>query len=128
VRCEVNRLEPYAPFRNLHARRRRFPRRYSQRLARTQETHAKAERLRGARKKSRNSQDPLLASRGKSQAGAARRRTASDECVKFSERRMRFSVVYIASRTSMFVRQRKIHIDARFGLDAVVGPLVLGDM
>jgi hypothetical protein len=65
---------------------------------------------------------------GSPQAGAARRRTASDECVKFSERRMRFSVVYIASRTSMFVRQRKIHIDARFGLDAVVGPLVLGDM
>ena len=49
----------------------------------------------------------------------ARPRTASDVCVKFSERRMQFSVLYIALRESMLARQRKIHIDARFELDAI---------
>jgi len=48
--------------------------------------------------------------------------------VKFSERRMQFSVVYIALRESMFVRQRRIHIGARFELDALVVHWVLRDM
>jgi hypothetical protein len=128
VLCEVNRLEPHAPFRNLHAPRRRFSRRYAQRLARTQETHAKGRDQRAAQKLEKQPRSAPLPGAGNPQAGAVRQETASDECVKFSVRRMRFSVVYIASRESMFMRQRKIHIDARFGLGAVVGPLVLGDM